>query len=198
MFIEPKNVTSFWHWFESISNELYTDSSNTKILQQLDNRVTAMGPFDWELGPVDDRLLYLAISPNLNAELLKATTKIISLAPSCEGWWFLYAKPKKEYSPILNLVNEIGRSISIDISTWMYVLYYFEDGTFDIDIRLNSIEGSAETQKLAIDIALTNLLGEERYMTLFKGIKIVTDFGENENRATLIRHISDHVDKVLN
>lgn len=96
------------------------------------------------------------------------------------------------------MLNENGKSISIDISNWLYVLFLFEDGTFDIDLKITSIDGNNETQKIAVDIVLTSLLGEERFMTLIKNIQIVNDFGENESSATQLKFIRQHIDRVTN
>jgi len=197
MFVSLNNIISFWQWFETVSTSLFANTTDVNILSDLNYKIKMFGPFEWEIGPVDDKLLYLAISPNLNEELLKTTAEIISYAPSCEGWWFLNAKPKKEYSPVLYMVNENGKGISIDISAWTYVLFHFDDDTFDIDLKISPIEGNMKTQKLAADIILTNLLGEERFITLIKNIQIVNEFGENENNATQISYINEHIDKVL-
>lgn len=64
--------------------------------------------------------------------------------------------------------------------------------------KYNSIDGNSETKKLAIEIALTNLLGEERFITCIKNINIVNEFEENENKATQLRYINEHLDKLLN
>lgn len=141
MNLNNHQIISFWQWFTSTSQPLYQNIKDEDILAELDQKVQALGPFDWEVGPVDDTLLYLAISPNLDEDLLKATCEIISYAPSCEGWSFLNAKPKKEYTPIINMAYENGKKISIDIGTWSYILFHFDDDTFDIDIRISAVEG---------------------------------------------------------
>lgn len=197
MSIEMNKVLFFWKWFESVSDALHLNLENVDILSELDNKVKELGPFDWEIGPVDDNLLYLAISPRLNEEYLKITKEIVSYAPSCKGWWILYAKPRKEYAPVFSMVNEKGKSILVDISDWEYVLFLFEDGTFDIDLRISSIDGNLETKNLAVDVALTGLMGEERFMALIKNIRIVNDFGENETHVTNLKQINEHIEKIL-
>ena len=142
-------------------------------------------------------MLYLAISPRLNEEYLAITKEIVNYAPSCKCWWLLHAKPKKEYAPVFNMVNENGKSILVDISDWEYVLFLFEDGTFDIDICISSIEGNLETKNLAVDVALTGLMGEERFMTLIKNIRIVDNFRENKKHATKLKQINEHIEKLV-
>lgn len=198
MIVEKEDIEIFWNWFHSVSSKLYINSKDADILKLLDQKVTELGPFEWEIGPIDETLLYLAISPNLDSELLKATTELVKQAPVCKRWIFFAAKPFKPYSPILNLTNEYGRAISIDISNWTYVLFSFEDGTFDIDVKIDPINGNKETQNLALDIIMANILGEEKYMTLFKNVNIVNHFGDDENKATPIKHLNEHIVKVLN
>jgi hypothetical protein len=191
------SIRSFWRWFESISMALFENVNDPDILRELDQKIKVLGPFDWEIGSIEKNVLYLAISPNLNEDLLRETTEIVGYAPLCEGWLFLHVKPRKEYLPTFTVFNEKQKRISIDIGSWSYVLFKFEDGTFDIDIKINSIDGNSETQKLAIDIALTNLLGEERFINCIKNINIVNEFEENENKTTQLRYINEHLDKLL-
>jgi hypothetical protein len=190
-------IVSFWKWFESVSDALFQNNENFGILSELDTKVKTLGPFDWEVGPVDDNLIYLAISPRLNEEYLTITKEIVSYAPSCKGWWILYAKPRKEYAPVFNMVNENGKSILVDISVWEYVLFLFEDGTFDIDLRISTIDGNLETKNLAVDVVLTSLMGEERFMALIKNIRIVDNFGENEKQAIKLKQINEHIEKIV-
>lgn len=62
-------IASFWKWFESVSNDLYLNVKNVDIISELDKKVKMLGPFDWEIGPVDYNVLYLAISPRLNENI---------------------------------------------------------------------------------------------------------------------------------
>lgn len=197
MLIESNKILSFWQWFESVSETLFKNIEAFEIISELDKKVKMLGPFDWEIGPVDDNLLYLAISPKLSEEFLKVTKEIVSHAPAIKGWWTLYAKPKKEYIPVFNMVNEKGKNISVDISNWEYVLFLFEDGAFDIELRISSINGNLETKNLAVDVALTSLMGEERFMSLIKNIRIVDNFGENEKQATKLKQINEHIEKIV-
>ena len=190
-------ILGFWEWFKSISDALHADMKNSDILKVLDNRIKEIGPFDWEIGPLNETVLYLAISPCLNQELMKKTIEIVGNAPSCPGWTFLYAKPSKGYSPTFNMINEYGRAIEVNTSTWMYVLFYFDDGTLDIDVKISTVHGDVKTEALAVEIALTNIIGEEKFIKLLKNVRIVNDFGSDEFNATSIKYLSNHLDKIL-
>ena len=73
----------------------------------------------------------------------------------------------------------------------------FEDETFDMDIMIDTIDGDNDTVNMAIDIALTGYLGEEKFMQLIKGIKTVTRFEEeHQNKATLVKYIKEHIESI--
>lgn len=118
------------------------------------------------MGPVNDELMFFAISPNLDVELLSVTKEIVSYAPACKNWTFLSSKPRKEYTPEWRMTDDRGNWMAVDTSSWSYVLYYFEDGTFDMDLQLSAFDFSQKQKTLALDIVLTNILGEEDYMVL--------------------------------
>ena len=169
---------------------LLSDPTHQDMINELDDRVGHLGEFDWEIGPWDKDNYFLAISPNLDVEKLQLTKQIIGLAPECSGWHFLPSKPVKEWDGIWEMQNENGKEISIDTDNWKYILYEFDDGTFDIDILVDNIEGNTDTTNLAIDIALTGYLGEEMFITLIQDIHVVTEFKtESHHRATPIKQI---------
>jgi len=197
MNINYSKVVEFWKWFKSIANELISNPNNSDLLNKLDEFVLSIGPFDWEIGPMDKSLKFLAISPNLNEDFLSITRQIISLAPECEGWIFLPAKPAKGLQEVFKMYNESGKLITVDTSQWQYVLYKFDDGTFDMDIKGCEIEGNLDYSYLAVDIGLTNLLGEEKYMKLIKNIKIVKKFQDTDkNKATPFKYLDKHLGNV--
>ena len=70
--------------------------------------------------------------------------------------------------------NELNIEIQINTSNWEYILYQFDDNTFDIDVLIDDIDGDTNTCYLAIDIALTGYLGEEKYMQLIKNVNFQT------------------------
>src|SRR5215469_14206725 len=109
-----ENVKDFWRWFKSISEELYLDIKNTRIIEAIDKKIKLLGPFDWEIGPINGDVMFLAVSPNLDLDLLKDTKEIISYAPECRNWIFLSSKPKKEYTPVWRMTDYRGNWIEVD------------------------------------------------------------------------------------
>jgi len=190
-------IIGFWEWFNTIGNELLLDTTNTSLISQLDNRVSTMGRFDWEIGPFNEGEFYFAISPNLDIERLSVTQHIISYAPECERWNFLPSKPiKYDWNGIWKMKNDLGKEIWVDSNDWKYVLYQFDDKDFDIDVLVGDIEGDMDTCYLAIDIGLTGYLGEEEYMRLIKNIKLVTEF-EHTGKASSLKYIKKHIESII-
>ena len=122
---------------------------------------------------------------------------MISLAPVVDGWEFIAGKPKKnEILPWLMLDD--SREITVDPSIWRFILYKFKDNTFDIDVKLNDLNGSLDFQYLAVSILLTNALGEKEFMKWIKGINIVTEFeGGNEAKSIPVKEIYKVISKYI-
>jgi len=129
-------ASKFWLWFQLISNDLLLNPTRVDLVEQLDSRVKELGNYDWEIGPTDTSGYYFAISPNLDLEKLKYSMQIVEVSPKCEGWLFLSSKPQKKWSGVWKMKNELGKEILINSSDWKYVLYKFEDETFDMDILM--------------------------------------------------------------
>ncbi len=191
-------VTKFWTWFGSISKELLKNPHREDLISQLDNHVNDLGHLAWEIGPLKENTYYLAISPNLSDSKMELTRSIISTAPLCDGWTFLYAKPiKVQWKGIWKMKNHVGKEILVDCNNWEYILYEFKDRTFDMDILIDGVDGDMETCYSAIDIALTSYLGEEEFMKLIKGIKILTELDDElMNKLTKLKFIRKHIESL--
>jgi len=192
------NRIEFWNWFKTISDDLFLDPTRSDLIQQIDHLINKLGVFDWEIGPWGEHTYYFAISPNLDSDKLYFTREFIEYAPMCSGWFFLSSKPvKNDWKGIWKMQNEFGKDILVDSNNWKYILYEFEDETFDIDIMIDNVDGDDNTANTAIDIALTSYLGEEDYMTLIKNVKIVDFFEEeHQNKATPIKYIKKHIESI--
>lgn len=190
-------LVKFWDWFKSISDDLLLDPTRSDLIYQIDDRVNQLGRFDWEIGPWKDDSFYFAISPNLDVMKLELTRQIIQYAPKCKRWCFLASKPpKNDWHGIWKMKSEIGKSILVNSNNWEYILYEFDNNSFDIDIKIDDIDDNININ-VAIDIALTGYLGEENYMTLIKNIKVVTSFDEElQSKATQLKYIKKHIESL--
>jgi hypothetical protein len=191
-------VVEFWRWFESISNELLLNQTRADMIAQVDNQITKLGSFDWEIGPLNKTTSYFAISPNLDYKKLEYTRQIVALAPESEGWHFLPSKPPKQWNGIWKMKNEFGQEILVDSGNWEYILDEFDDKTFDIGILIDGVDGDLNTCYLAVDIAMTGYLGEEEFMKLIKNITFLTELDdETTNRLTKLKFIKKHIESIV-
>jgi len=197
--IEVNDIVNFWEWFKSISNDLLAYPTRADLVYQIDNRVSRLGHFDWEIGPWTADTYFFAISPGLDIKKFKLTSELVKYAPVCVGWNFLPSKPpKSDWLGIWKMKNELGQEILVDSNNWKYILYKFEDETFDMDIMIDNVEGDENTLNTAVDIGLTGYLGEETFMDLIKNIKIVRSFEEeHQNKATSVKHVKKHLESAM-
>jgi hypothetical protein len=176
---------NFWIWFEAIAGSLSNDPHNSDLIYELDDRIESLGPFDWEIGPVDENTVYLAISPCLDELLLDRTKEMIKHAPNIQGWKFYSSKPQKPISKSFTMLNDARQIITIDISDWQYGLQKTTNNKFDIEVHVKNIDGNWNTEVLAVEILLVNILGEEKFMSLIKTITV------NEEKTFIGKSIFD-------
>jgi hypothetical protein len=186
-------IIEMWNWFKSISDRLIENPKDVSILNKIDFYIDKLGSLDWEIGPYDTTTCYFAISPGLDKNLLNETKKIISYSPNCNGWSFLYSKPAKEWRDFFRMLNENEETIEVHTASWQYILYQFEDNTFDVDVKINPINGDINTSQLAVDIVLTNALGEEMYMELINHVNIETNELGNEQNMSFVKDLKAHL-----
>jgi hypothetical protein len=62
---------------------------------------------------------------------------------------------------------------------------------------LDEVNGDSDTQYYALDIHLTNLLGERNYLRIVKNVKIVLEFSEKDaSLAFPINDLFDHLKRL--
>jgi len=84
-------TNDFWNWFKGIAATIHSNPEDMSgmLAQELTRRVKAIHRhLSWEIGPEEDKINALTISPSGNAELLPLTQKIVSLAPGISNWFF--------------------------------------------------------------------------------------------------------------
>jgi hypothetical protein len=194
MDINIDKVNSFWNWFESIASHLLEHPSNQNLISLLDARITDLGIAAWEIGAWENDDYFLAISPGFNINHIPLTQQVVDLAPVCAGWHFLAFKPAKGWEGIWDMKNESGKTLRVNSANWEYVLYQFDDGSFDIDVKIDEVDGNEATRYDAIDLALAGYLGEELFMQLIQNVTIVDTF---EGKATALKHIKKHIESIL-
>lgn len=193
--MDHNKILAFWIWFKQISNKLSLNLKNQDLLGELDFKVQDIGNFDWEIGPYSNEDFFLAISPNLDKNLLKETKTFISMAGDCPNWFFLASKPEKGWFGQWKMENEFGQVIDINANSWRYILYEYENREFEMDIFIDNVKFNQDTAYKAVDIVLTNLLGEERYINLFENITIIQDLTEFDvSKSSFLYNLKDHLE----
>lgn len=195
MGVDKLKVESFWQKFNLLAKAIIRKPDDSEIICILDTYVHQLGDYDWEYGPSKKKELYFCLSPNMRVDLIEEVDDIIRKAPEIEYWEIISCKPKKkELISKFFIENEKGEEILIDTKGWKCIAYKFPNGTYDLDILLNKIEGNEETKYLAIDIHLTNLMGERKYITLIEGVTIVSSIeGEIKQKSFSVESISKFV-----
>jgi hypothetical protein len=179
--MEINKINNFWLFFKTVASEILNNPENLKLITRIDNEVSKLGEISWEYGPTTDGF-YFCLSPNFRFDLIPYTEFAISLAPSLPNWKFVSGKPQK-----LNcieefvFINDDGKENILSTKNWYAVLYKFKDGTYDIDFILDT-NFDEKTSYLALDTAMTNLLGEINYMKKVETVKIVKEFDSNTNK----------------
>lgn len=192
-------VAGFWKWFEDHTGEIesaYSGGDFDWLDLEISPRVDRMADgLNWEIGPYFDPDRTFVISPGAR-ENLPFTRGAVERAPVLAGWRFVAAKPRK----VLNsLVFEVGES-SVVAEDWRYRLTSYRSGEF-VDIELlidDGCELPSGQENLFGELVVESLIGEECRLDRV-GIIAITrvDHVMSEERSTAIRHLPDHLAKVL-
>jgi len=194
------DIARFWTWFASVCGEFGPKFENSRLVAELDQRLSALGEFSWELGPApgssDDSALVL--TPAGRADLLVETRKIVDVAPTCDGWRFFSSIPPKSWNLRFTLDGNDGSQVEIDASEWRHVLHMYPDEVFDVTILASNILGlSADLQDAAAEIVLDGELGEELRMRRIQDIEIVGELDrELLQKSTSIKLIRPQIESL--
>jgi hypothetical protein len=196
---EVDPVAGFWKWFEDHAGEIesaYSRGDIDWLDLEISPRVDEMANgLNWEIGPYFDPENTFVLSPGVRGNL-PFTRSAVELAPAMPGWHFVHAKPAK----VLNsLVFEACES-SVVADDWRYRLTSYRSGEFvDIDLLIDDgCELPSGQEQLFGDLVVESLIGEECRLDRV-GVIAVTRVHNvmSEERSTAIRHLPDHLSKVL-
>ncbi len=169
------SILEFWNWFEVYQNRLQSDKITNELIIILNNKISLLGDFGWEIREGSSKNNMLIISPSGKAKLLNDTKAIIELAPELDEWEFLYFKPAKNWDYCFS-IDEIDSKRMIDASQWQYVLLKYHDD-YEIIIKADTLKVIPEEyHMIAVDIVLESILGEELSLTLISEVDLVNEF----------------------
>lgn len=186
-------IDSFWTKLEELLY-VFKKQNQEELIDQINEVVNTLGSYDWEIGPWGDKL-YFALSPGYNADLLDELESIIDSAPQISGWAIISGKPRKaEKIKRWYMPNDKGVDILVNAEGWRCVIYKFQDGTYDLDIQVSNLDEDEDTIYQALDIHLTNLLGEINYINYISSVNLVDDFKETiRDRSVPLEDIAKYV-----
>jgi hypothetical protein len=189
-----ENYKSFWKWFVENKENIKEINSTDYFINELDKRIKEIGNFTWEMGPGINKPLSFTISPGGDPDLLIKTKEIVSLAPNINEWEFYPSIQIKQWNNYFNAFIK-GKKIGVEISNWEYVLYQFEDDTYDIVIRPNPYNVELEHDILSLsEMVVDSLIGEEARIEKIVNLDIVEDFDDEvKEKATKIINLRNHL-----
>lgn len=169
----------FWDWIKNNIDYLIPKKITPEYINLLDKEIEKLGNFSWEIG-FDDKVKkkFLTISSEGDTELFELSKAIINQAPPIEDWIFYSSKPPKQWKLIFNLIIN-GEKVQFDASEWKYVLYKYDDGVYDIVIKVPNSYKPYEGYFYQLgDIALTGELGESFVIRYINEIELVYEFDD--------------------
>jgi hypothetical protein len=165
-------------------------------LQQLDELVTGLGDFAWEVGPGINAENAFTLSPGGNRELFAVTKAIVAAAPNVPEWEFHSAKPAKHWEPRFELHDANGEPFEIDATNWRCVLLEYTDGTHEVLVEAPNLGSLSEDYKRwAAEIALDSLLGEQRRLEVVDEVTVIDELSEKERAGAFpVADIRDRIE----
>ncbi len=183
---DDRSVAEFWCWFASAARRLAaTDFADQGLLQELDARVSRLGPLGWELGPGQQLSYSLTLTPDGSAELLPLTEAIVAAAAPIPDFELHSARPAKRWDLRFSITGPRGEEVPVDARAWRYVLYRFQDGLFDILIEEPNMGHAEEDMRVSAAIVVVDgLLGERERLLGIHTVSIWPSIGGEYVAAT--------------
>ncbi len=177
-------LEEFWTWFADHASEFGEAFENEVLLQELDERVTGLGDFAWEVGPGNNAENAFTLSPAGNRDLLEVTRAIVDAAPEVSGWEFHSAKPAKPWNPRFELHDANGVPVEVDATDWRCVLLKYADGAHEVLIEAPNLRAlTKDYQRWAAEIILDSLVGERSRLENIDEVTVVSEFSDRERIA---------------
>jgi hypothetical protein len=185
--------SAFWVWLEQNSQQLANNVEDFQLVAALDRRVHLLHPhLSWEIGPGMKTDWHLAISPNLNKDLVDVARRIVAQAPTIPRWEFFPARQPKTWDGRLELGIKSGARVQLDASKWKYVLLRYPDGAHEIILHADNVDPLQEDDRwTAAAIVLESILGEETLMERVEKFELTgsidAELAANEKPISLLK-----------
>lgn len=202
--LHPK-IAAFWKWFIQAEEHILTffteevDEDRAPLIERINNQVLEFGLFAWEISPGTQKPFRFTLSPNGDPQRLALSKLIVSKAPKLRNWEYLYAKPAKDWDFVLPIYDDWMIERSLEAFRWQYVLLEYPDDSLELLIKANNLLFmDQDSQEMAIDQVLTNIVGEECNINYFTDVSLVEEFpAEYKEISAPIRDLKEHFDEIL-
>lgn len=169
------SVEHFWDWFVQHEEILRTDRPEHRYTELLGMQLQDLGLPRWEIGPLDQSgsTHFLALSgTNISETGRTNRNELLRLKPPSH-WTLLAFRPPKQWNRQFHW--GAGR-VCIDANHWLFEVYKFDDGKFDLVLRseISGISG-VEDKRDALVFALDSELGEAGMIEKINAVEL----GEN-------------------
>ena len=174
-------IDSFWEWFslnQGILEAVVSGNHHEKtdyVIQNLDQHILGMGKIKWEVENPNTDIFVFTLSPNSDRELLEITRCIIQGAPQSPNWTFHYAK-QANHQFTLQIYDAEMDIREVNSKNWEVVLNPAGDDKFELYLLADMDYLDEDTEMIAADLMLTNILGEEKKINSLVGLEIVDNF----------------------
>lgn len=156
-------------------------AATEQIIRGMDQHILAFGKLKWELDNPTEGKYKLLISPNNDSELLQITKNIIYSLPEWDNWTFYAAIPPNGKVNV-SLYDNLMDLQEVDASEWKCQLLA-DDDKFELVLEADNTDHLDEdTQWVAADLILNQLIGEECKILKLSGLEITTAF-ETDSRG---------------
>ena len=189
-----KEINTFWNWFEekkSLIEKIVrgeaTDKRN-EIIDTLDEYILGFGKIKWIIDQPSSEEFQLVLSPNRDQDTWEFTKSIISEAPAMLNWRFLDAIPPNGQF-IFDIYDDYMNIHTIQSQNWQFGVVDLPTDAVNLLISpsANPTDLDPENFQAAVNIGLTNVLGEAMFMRLIQQIEITEEenWSKKANRMNL-------------
>ena len=176
----------FWTYFLECEQEFREGCASPETVREFENMLHSIVKVDWEIGPTDDGRTRLSFSPDSdNPRQVARANKLIAQAPAIERWEVSLYKPARKWRMLFQML--VGdKEIKISGSKWEFVLYAFEDNTFDIVFKPPRAEWKAAGTALqeAAIILVDGELGERVRRERIGEIEVVEEWDDAQKESS--------------
>lgn len=191
---DRSRIASFWQWFVANKKDIELESTDAKLIAELESHLSAIdNRLEWEIGPGADSPWQIVISAGGNESVAVISKETIDNAPMLTNWAILEHRPPKKWDHRVE-VNSEGRELSIDVSSWTYVLLAYTDLSYDIILSTedSAIPNGVDLAEIA-RIAVEAEIGEYALVSHIGDLEIVQKMmDEYEEKKSSIIVLGSH------